>query len=54
MIIYVVSIEEAKKVIEDDKNQPSLEELFKKREEIDLQISKVFSNMGYPKTIIIK
>ena len=52
-IIYVDSIEEAKALIENRKNEPSLQELFEQRAIIDEKISVANLRLGFPDVIIV-
>ena len=52
-IIYVDSIEEAKALIENRKNEPSLQELFEQRAIIDEKISVANLKLGFPDVIIV-
>ena len=52
-IIYVNSQEEADRLMEEDRNLPTLEELYKQREELDKKIFEAHMLRGFPKVYLV-
>lgn len=52
-IVYVDSQEEADRLMEEDRNLPTLEELYKQREELDKKIFEVHMLLGFPKVYLV-
>ena len=52
-IIYVDSQEEADRLMEEDRNLPTLEELYKQREELDKKIFEAHMFRGFPKVYLV-
>lgn len=52
-IVYVDSQEEVDRLMEEDKNLPTLEELYKQREELDKKIFEANMRLGFPNVYLV-
>ena len=52
-IVYVDSQEEADRLMEEDRNLPSLDELYKQRAELDKRIFEANMLRGFPKVYLV-
>ena len=52
-IVYVDSQEEADRLMEEEKNLPSLEELYKQRAELDKRIFEANMRLGFPNVYLV-
>ena len=52
-IVYVDYQEEVDRLMEEDRNLPTLEELYKQREELDKKIFEAHMLRGFPKVYLV-